>query len=168
MRTTRSVQFGTGSDVGCGRSSRDRHKEIRVYHQGLGYFRLIPACYCKGKGEVILGGGGVAAPLLTSALDGDEWSASPPEKEPPDIHCIGGWVDPKASRDVMERKKISFPCRGSKINFLSVQPIAHLLSWLGYPGSHCETSIVFPPKMWFMSWPQKWTSMLVHEGKRVW
>jgi hypothetical protein len=45
--------------------------------------------------------------LLTSALEGGEWSASrpgrglPPGKEPPGTHCIGGWVGPRAGLDAV-------------------------------------------------------------------
>jgi hypothetical protein len=39
---------------------------------------------------VIGGSGGIAPPFLTSALDGGEWSASPPP-----THCIGGRVVPE-------------------------------------------------------------------------
>jgi hypothetical protein len=42
--------------------------------------------------------------FLTSALVGGEWSASRPGRfipgeRPPGIHCIGGWVDPRAGLD---------------------------------------------------------------------
>jgi hypothetical protein len=50
--------------------------------------------------------------LLTSALEGDEWSASrtgrvlPPGKEPLGTHFIGGWVGPRAGLDAEVRRKI--------------------------------------------------------------
>jgi hypothetical protein len=45
---------------------------------------------------------------LTSALVGGEWSASrpgrfTPEERSPFTHCIGGWVDPRAGPDDMEK-----------------------------------------------------------------
>jgi hypothetical protein len=48
--------------------------------------------------------------FLTSALGGGEWSASrpgrfTPEKRAPGIHWIGGWVDPRAGLDDVEKRK---------------------------------------------------------------
>jgi hypothetical protein len=37
--------------------------------------------------------------FLTSALAGGEWSAARPVHLNPDIHWIGGWVDPRAGLD---------------------------------------------------------------------
>jgi hypothetical protein len=67
-------------------------------------------------GTVIGQSGGIAPPLLTSALGGGEFSASHPyrftsEETAPGTHCIGGWVGPSADLDVMEKKKISWPYR---------------------------------------------------------
>jgi len=61
--------------------------------------------------------GGVEVQLhsfLTSALDGGEWSTSRPSrfipgKEPP-FPSIEGWVGPRVSLDVMEKREISRPC----------------------------------------------------------
>jgi hypothetical protein len=46
--------------------------------------------------------------FLISALVGDEWSASrlglfTPRERAPGTHWIGGWVDPKAGLDDMEK-----------------------------------------------------------------
>jgi hypothetical protein len=46
--------------------------------------------------------------LLTSALAGGEWSASRPcrftlGERAPGTHLIGGWVDPRAGLDDMEK-----------------------------------------------------------------
>jgi hypothetical protein len=46
--------------------------------------------------------------FLTSALVGGEWSASrpgrfTPEERAPGTHWIGGWVDPRASLDEIEK-----------------------------------------------------------------
>jgi hypothetical protein len=51
--------------------------------------------------------GGVAPPSLTSALDGDEWSASRPGcftpwEAAPGTHWIGGLVRPKPGLGAME------------------------------------------------------------------
>jgi hypothetical protein len=48
--------------------------------------------------------------FLTSALVRGEWSASPPcritpGERAPGIHWIGGWVDPRAGMDDMEKLK---------------------------------------------------------------
>jgi hypothetical protein len=49
--------------------------------------------------------------FLTLALDGGEWSASRPcrfsaGERAPGTHWIGGWVDPKAGLDNMEKQKL--------------------------------------------------------------
>jgi hypothetical protein len=41
--------------------------------------------------------------FLTSALVGGEWSASRPGRFHPGTHFIGGWVDPRAGLDNMEK-----------------------------------------------------------------
>jgi hypothetical protein len=48
--------------------------------------------------------------FLTLALAGGEWSASHPSlftpgEIAPGTHWIGGWVDPRASLDDMEKRK---------------------------------------------------------------
>jgi hypothetical protein len=48
--------------------------------------------------------------FLTSTLVGDEWPASctgrfTPGERDPDIHWIGGWVDPRAGLDDMVKRK---------------------------------------------------------------
>jgi hypothetical protein len=57
--------------------------------------------------------------FLTSALDGGEWSASPPGprftpgERTPGTHWTGGWVGPRAVLDTEARGKILYLCRGS-------------------------------------------------------
>jgi len=46
--------------------------------------------------------------LLTSALDGDEWSASRPEREPQGTHWVGGWMGHRAALYAVAMRKISF------------------------------------------------------------
>jgi hypothetical protein len=48
--------------------------------------------------------------FLTSALAGGEWSASRPGRftpgeRDPGTHWIGGWVDPRAGLDGVEKRK---------------------------------------------------------------
>jgi hypothetical protein len=49
--------------------------------------------------------------FLTSAWDGDEWSASrlgriTPRERAPGTHRIGGWVGPRACLDAVVKRKI--------------------------------------------------------------
>jgi hypothetical protein len=43
--------------------------------------------------------------FLTLALAGGEWSASRPGERAPGIHWIGGWVDPRAGMNDVEKRK---------------------------------------------------------------
>jgi hypothetical protein len=48
--------------------------------------------------------------FLTSALAGGEWSTSRPGRftageRTPSTHWIGGWVDPRAGQDDLEKRK---------------------------------------------------------------
>jgi hypothetical protein len=55
------------------------------------------------------GSGSIAAPFLTSALDGSKSSASRPGRfipRYPGIHWIGGWVGPGAGLDAVEKREI--------------------------------------------------------------
>jgi hypothetical protein len=74
--------------------------------------------------------------LLTSALDGGEWSASrssrslPRGKDPPGTHCTGGWVGPRAGLDTEVRGKVLCLCRGSNLDRPVVQSvIRHYTDW---------------------------------------
>jgi len=76
------------------------------------------------------GSGGIA-PIhsLTSALDGGEWSAScpghfTPRERDPGTHWIGGWVGPRASLDMVLKRKIPSPCQALNPNHLVIQPVA--------------------------------------------
>jgi hypothetical protein len=48
----------------------------------------------------------VAPPVLTSALDGSELSASLPDRFTPSIHRFGVWMGPKVGLDAVEKRKI--------------------------------------------------------------
>jgi hypothetical protein len=43
--------------------------------------------------------------FLTSALARGEWSASRPGRFTPVTHWIGGWMDPRAGLDDLEKRK---------------------------------------------------------------
>jgi hypothetical protein len=43
--------------------------------------------------------------LLTSALAGGQWSISRPGRFTPGVHWIGGWTDPRAGLDDLEKRK---------------------------------------------------------------
>jgi hypothetical protein len=54
------------------------------------------------------GSGGIAPPFLTSAFDGDEWSASCPGhsmhgERAPGTHCVADWVGPRAGLNDIEK-----------------------------------------------------------------
>jgi len=56
--------------------------------------------------------------FVTSALDGDEWSAScpgrfTPRERAPGTRWIGGWVGPRAGLDTVIKRKIHSPYRDS-------------------------------------------------------
>jgi hypothetical protein len=64
---------------------------------------------------------------LTSAVAGGEWSASrpcrfTPREKAPGTHWIGGWVDPRAGLDNMEKRKF-LPYRNSNSDLSVVQPV---------------------------------------------
>jgi hypothetical protein len=60
-----------------------------------------------------MGSEGLAPPFLTSEVDGIQWSAlricrSIPGETAPGEPCTGDQLGPRASLDVMEKRKISF------------------------------------------------------------
>ena len=52
----------------------------------------------------------------------------------PRTHCRGDWVNPSASLDVVEQRKISGSCRDSNPGIYQLLVQSHLLR---YPGSCC-------------------------------
>jgi hypothetical protein len=77
--------------------------------------------------------------FLTTALVGGEWSTSRPGRFTPreralGTHCIGGWVDPRAGLDDVE--KILDPTAGLKLRPLGCPTRSQSLYRLRYPASH--------------------------------
>jgi hypothetical protein len=77
--------------------------------------------------------------FLTSALAGDEWSASRPGhftpwERAPGTHCIGGWVDPRVGLDDVEKRKFLI-LAGLELRPLGRQARSQSLYRLRYPGS---------------------------------
>jgi hypothetical protein len=58
--------------------------------------------------------------FLTSAVVG-EWSASRPDRFTPGTHWIGGWVDPRAGLDDVEKELLTLP--GFELRRLGRQPV---------------------------------------------
>jgi hypothetical protein len=82
------------------------------------------------------GSAGIAPRILTSAVDGGEWSDSPPDlftptEKDPGTHSIGGWVGPIAGLDAVAKEKISNPYRHSNSRLSSPLSNAVPLSYTG-------------------------------------
>jgi hypothetical protein len=76
--------------------------------------------------------------FLTSALGGGELSASRPDhftpwERTPCTHWIGGWVDPRAGLDDVEKRKF-FTLPGLELKLLGRRARSQSLYRLGYPG----------------------------------
>jgi hypothetical protein len=76
--------------------------------------------------------------FLTSALIGGEWSASRPcrfthRERTPDIHSIGGWVNPTAGLDDVEKRKF-FTLPGLELQPFGRPARSQSLYRLSYPG----------------------------------
>jgi len=69
--------------------------------------------------------------LITSALDGGEWSVSHPScfltGKNPSANWKGGWVGPRACLDNIEKRKI---LTLSEVEPRIIQPVALSLNWL--------------------------------------
>jgi hypothetical protein len=74
--------------------------------------------------------------FLTSALAGIEWSASRLGRftPPPRTHWIGGWVDPRAGLDNVEKRKF-LTLLGLKLQPLGRPARSQSLYRLRYPSS---------------------------------
>jgi hypothetical protein len=61
--------------------------------------------------EEVWGSGVTAPPFLASALDGGEWLASRPDLSAPDeaapgTYCTRGWVVPRTSKEILDRRNL--------------------------------------------------------------
>jgi hypothetical protein len=54
--------------------------------------------------------------FLTSAKDGDEWSASLRNRFKSGSNCIPSWVSATAGLDAVEKRKIYFLCQKSNLD----------------------------------------------------
>jgi hypothetical protein len=72
--------------------------------------------------------------FLTLAQVAGEWSASRTCRFTPGTHCIGGWVDPRAGLDDVDKRKfLTIP--GLELRPLARPARSQSLYWLRYPGS---------------------------------
>jgi hypothetical protein len=83
--------------------------------------------------------------ILTSALDGGEWSASRSCRFTPSTNWIGGWVGPRAGLDATEKNKISCPCRETNPSRPARSLVAIPTELSRMPGSNldCGFFVVF-------------------------
>jgi hypothetical protein len=77
--------------------------------------------------------------FLTLALVGGEWSTSRPGRftigeRSPGTHWIGGWVNPRAGLDDVEKRKL-FTLAGLELRHLSRPALSQSLYRLLYPAS---------------------------------
>jgi hypothetical protein len=77
--------------------------------------------------------------VLTSALDGCEWSASRAGSFNSGSHWIGSWLDPMADLEAMKKRKFSYPCWESNPGRAVRSPSLYRLS---YPGLQTETGLL--------------------------
>jgi hypothetical protein len=90
--------------------------------------KVVPVLDKAPRHEDVLGSGGIAISILTSALDGGERLASLPgrfthRERAPGTHWIGGWMGPRADLDPVVKKKILSPRRKSNPRTPIVQPV---------------------------------------------
>jgi hypothetical protein len=77
--------------------------------------------------------------FLFAALAGSEWSASRPGRFTPGTHWIGGWVDPRASLEGLEKRKF-FTLPGIELRTIGRTARSQSLCRLRYPGSSCTNA----------------------------
>jgi hypothetical protein len=101
--------------------------------------------------------GGIGPSFLTSALDGYGWLASrlcriAIGERASGIHCIGGWVGPRAGLGAVEERNI-LPYRQSNPGRPARSPSLYRLNYPGslYGANSFSHSILFDPVPWSAS-----------------
>jgi hypothetical protein len=80
-------------------------------------------CLVKHHTMNMYGGVEVQLHALASALDGASRTGHfTSEKRGPGTDWIGGWVGPRVCLDAVEKRKTSYPCRGSNYHSFVDQP----------------------------------------------
>jgi hypothetical protein len=109
-------------------SNRDLRPFFPGYVKGKG--KVVPVLNQAPRHEDVLGEWRYSSThSLTSAVDGDDWSASrpgrfTPREGAPGTHWIGGWVGPRAVLDAVVKRKIPSSRRESNPRTQIVQPVA--------------------------------------------
>jgi hypothetical protein len=91
----------------------------------------LSLCFNWAPRHDVLGSGGIAPLILTSELEGGEWSASrsgrfTPRERAPGTHWVGGWVGPRSVLDAVVKRKIPSPRREPNPGTPIIQPVVHL------------------------------------------
>jgi hypothetical protein len=99
------------------------------YYRYSSIQNYVPVVKTPQQSVICNNGSIITSQLLTSALDGGEWSASrpgrfTPRESPPGTHWIGGWVGSGAVLDAVVKRKIPSPRRESNPRIPIVQPVA--------------------------------------------
>jgi hypothetical protein len=113
---------------GCTRTKLHRCTRLStifITQRAIGYSKVkVKLSLCLTKYHAVKVYEGVVVQLhafLTSAVDGDEWSASRPGRftlgeRTSGTHFIGGWASPRAGLDAVMKRKIPSPHRESNSN----------------------------------------------------
>jgi hypothetical protein len=80
--------------------------------------------------------------FLTSALVGDKWSASRPGLFTSGTNWIGGWVNPRAGLDDVEKRKF-LPLPGLALRPLGRPARSQLVYRMSYPGSKTSLYLLY-------------------------
>lgn len=102
--------------------------------------------------------------FLASALDGSEWSASYLScfthwRNSPDYPLYRGQADPTASSDILEKRKISFPCQESNRNSSVIHRINYTLYCMLSQLQNIPTAVIITILglvlilFWIHNWP---------------
>jgi hypothetical protein len=81
------------------------------------------------------------AVFLTAALFGGEWSASRIGRFTPGSRWIGGWMDPRAGLDHVEKRKF-LTLMGLELQHFDRPARSQSLSRLRYPGSYTDKGYI--------------------------